>query len=290
MSNDHICRSPPTENFTHGRDLIILFMIGLCLVLGCSRNNISETDKDAPKTERGRLKFAKGLHSLRIGDRYVFRDVTQYFFFEGKPWEPADDKTLADRINWCDTSPNPEVEILRCFSDASENYRYTYILRVKDDKPEVVKIDESLGSVWIDADGRWLLFRKFFQNVETDEKIPVKGMPFVDDPSGSAPVTYVLGVSPDKKTVVAGTDLAAPSSDPLLTVTLRVIDTETGSTEARKVSLAKYPWLKDHEDPANNMQPPPAASTKFVWKKDSRGRDRLDVPEPLETAKLPSRK
>ncbi len=259
---------------------IVIITIVFAILGGCTSVSTDTSDKDANKTERGRLKFATGLHSLRIGDRYVYRDVSKAFFVKGNVWEPPEDKELANRINWCDTSPNPKVEILRCFSDSSEDYRYTYILRMKGDEPEVVRIDESLGSVWIDADGRWLLFRKMYYNVETDEQIAVKGMPFSDDKNGSAPVTYVLGVSPDKKTVIGSYDLSPDNSDAKL-VKIWVIDTVTGDDQIRLVSLAKYPWLKDHVDPTNDIQPPPATSTKFVWKKDASGRDVLSEPELL---------
>src|SRR5262245_5536737 len=138
-------------------NLTILLAVWILLVLGCSSKNTDAGDADAPKVERGRLKFAKSLKSLRIGDGYSFRDVKQYFFVNGSPWAPKDDKDLVNRINWCDTSPNPKVEILRCLGDSSENYSTTYILRMKGDEPELQKLDEGTGSVWINDDGRWLL-------------------------------------------------------------------------------------------------------------------------------------
>jgi hypothetical protein len=259
--------------------LLMMVAIAALLALGCTRTNESASDPDAPRTKRGRLEFAKGLHSLRVGDKYVFRDVSQHFFLGGKEWHPPTDPDLAERINWCDTSPDPALEMLRCFSDASESYRYTYLLRMKGDEGEVTKLDEGLGSVWIDAEGHWLLFRKYYYNVVTDEKIAIKGMPGADDPDPPAPVQYVLGVSPDKKTVIGEYDLAADSKTGL--GKLRIIDTVEGKVEIRLVSVAKYPWLKDHQDPANDIQPPPAASTRFVWKKDATGRDRLVEPELL---------
>ena len=64
------------------QNLIILLLIGIICVLGCTRTNKSETDPDAPKTIRGRLMFAKSLHSLRVGDQYAYRDVEQYLNVE----------------------------------------------------------------------------------------------------------------------------------------------------------------------------------------------------------------
>jgi hypothetical protein len=257
--------------------LISLFVV-LLSTAGCERTAVADNDSNAPQTVRGRLKIAKGLHSLRVGDRYAYRDVTQTLFFNDKPWAPADDPKLADRIGWCDTSPNPDLELLRCFGDATEDYATTYLIRVRNDQPEVKKIDEN-GSLWIDADGRWLLFGKSFYNVDTDETIPVKGMPFVDDPMGSRPIQYVLGVSPDKRTVIGAYDLAVSDQDKDPMGKLWVIDTVSGKSEIRLVSLKKYPWLRDHEDPRDDVIPPPATATKFAWKRGADGKDVLVVPE-----------
>lgn len=264
-------------------DLHVLLIVASVLITGCTRSKVTESDPEAVQVQRGRLKFAKGLNSLRVGDSYVFRDVKQYFLVNDRGWHPPGDDSLAERINWCDTSPDTSLEMLRCFSDSSENYRYTYLVRMKGDQPEVVRIDEALGSVWIDAEGHWLLFRKFYYNVVTDESIPVKGMPFADDPVGSAPVTYVLGISPDKRTVIGSYDLAPEQKGGDSLVKLWNIDTESGTREIRFASIKRYPWLRDHQDPAGGVQPPPAASTKFVWKRDANGHDTLVEPELLGT-------
>ena len=265
------------------RNLTMLALIGLGLVFGCTSNNSKATDDDAPKTIRGRFMFTKSLHALRVGDSYVYRDVTQYFFFDGKPWAPADDPGLADRVGGCDTSPNSAIEMLRCSGDFAEGYRTTYILRVNDGRPEAKKIDETCGTgpVWIDNDGQWMLFPKCYYNVVTDEKIPVKGMPFADDPQGSTPVQYVLGVSPDKKTVIGSYDLYPDSSDKDKLVKLWVIDPVSGKAEIRKASLARFPWLTDYEQPTSDILPPAAASKHFVWKRGVDGRDTLVEPELL---------
>ncbi|HRI04043.1 MAG TPA: hypothetical protein PLL77_09895 [Pyrinomonadaceae bacterium] len=262
-------------------DIFIVMIVGLAMVTGCTRTNESPVDKDAPNVERGRLRFSKGINALRIGDQYAFRDVTHYFFFNGKEWEPPGDPKLADRINWCDLSPNPDIEMLRCTSNASENYRYTYLIKISNDQPEVVKLDEGLGSVWINDEGHWLLFRKMYYNVVTGETIPVKGMPWADDPNSSSPVTYVLAISPDKRTVIGSYDLAPDDVNGDKLVKLWNIDTVSGTREIRFASLTKYPFLTDHEDPTTNILPPPAAQKKFVWKRDTSGRDLLVEPKLL---------
>jgi hypothetical protein len=246
----------------------VLLLVWTILVLGCTGKNVSATDEDAPKVERGRLKFAKSVKYLNVGREPVSREVEQFFFVGGKEWKPENDPNLADRINWCDTSPNPKVEILRCFGDASENYKTTYILRMKNDKPDFIKINEGLPSIWIDDDGRWLLFGKSYLNVETGEKIEIKVIPVERQNDDSIPVNFVIGVSPDMKTIATLTDRATQKEGAEEFLTVRTFDIETGKAENQQVSFTKNPWLKDHKDPDNDIQPPPPPSKKIVWEKD----------------------
>ena len=104
-------------------------------------------------------------------------------------------------------------------------------------------------------------------------------MPFAEDETGSVPVQYVLGVSPDKGTVIGSYDLAPEEKNGEKLVKLFNIDTVSGTREIRFTSLTKYPWLKDYEQPSKDIVPPPAVSKKFVWKKDAAGRDALAVPQ-----------
>ncbi len=256
------------------QNFLILTFIGVFLVVGCGGNK----DDNDGKVERGRLKFVKNGVAFSIGEIPIFRDVKYSFYVDGKTWSPKDEPKFADKMNWCDTSPNPKVEILRCFGNSIENYRTTYILRMKGDEPEVQKLDEGVGSVWTNDEGRWLLFRKFFLNVETGEKIEVKGMPFADDPSASAPIIYVIGISPDMKTVVALPDKLSKKEGSEEYLSVKIIDTETGKVELKRASFTKYPWLTDYKEPNNNMQPPPEAQRKFVWEKGADGKDKLTVP------------
>lgn len=143
---------------TKVNNLLSLFFVITVLMVGCgSYKGIG--DSDVRKVERGRLKFAKLVTVLHIGSEQIYRDVEQYLFVNGKKWSPENEPKLADKLNWCDTSPNRAVEMLRCFGDASENYKTTYIVRMKNDKPEIQKIDEGLPSTWANEDGRWLLLQ-----------------------------------------------------------------------------------------------------------------------------------
>ena len=245
-------------------NLAILFAFWLFLTLGCGNGSGAKEDK----VERGRLNY-----------------VGHKFYVNGKKWSPADDKDFADKVNWCDTSPNPQVEILRC-PGSSINYEVTYILRMQNDKPELQKIDEGLPSIWTGEDGHWLLFSKFYVNVETGAQIDLK----VNPHNGSAENTIyplgVGGVSPDLKTVIEipnGFDAKDRAND---AVPIWIVDVETGKAEERKVSLTKNPWLTKSAISRDNIQPPPEPSKHFVWKKGADGKDKLVVPQFLEENEL----
>lgn len=272
-------------------NLIFIFVLGLVFVIGCggsSGASSPDDDADARVNQRGRLKFVIGATSIHTNTRSIYRSVHSQFYFDGKEWSPENEPDFAERFQACDTSPNPEIEVLLCGSGFGETPKSTYILRVKNDKPEVKKVEAGNDGTWIDDDGRWILFKKLFYNIETDEQIPVKGMPFADDEYGSSPVQYVLGVSPDKKTVVTifdsiprtKTENGKEGTEKFLT--LWIVDTEKGEFEKRRVSFTKNSWLGDHQQPYDDVIPPPVTWKKFVWKKDKDGKDRLVVPQLLE--------
>lgn len=278
--NQSILKTKTKNNLNQALQNIFYFLLIFSLLsLGCvgGRSNDKENT-----VERGRLKFVKSGTAISIGKEPIFRSVDQYFYINGQEWSPENDKNLAKRINWCDTSPNPNVKILRCFGDSTENYSTTYILRMKGEEVDLQRLEEGVGSVWANDEGRWLLFRKFFLNVETGEKIVVKGMPWADDEDASAPVTYVLAVSPDMKSVVRKyKDFPLDDSKEKF-AELEIIDTESGNSEVYQVDFAKNIWLKDWQDPENNIQPPPATNKKFVWEKGKDGKDKIIVPKLLK--------
>ena len=107
------------------------------------------------KTERGRLKFVISATSIHSNTRSIYRSVHSSFYVDGKEWSPEGDKDFAEKFESCDTSPNKNVEILRCFSGFGETPKATYILRMKNDKPEIKKIEAGNECTWIDDDGRW---------------------------------------------------------------------------------------------------------------------------------------
>lgn len=91
---------------------------------------------------------------------------------------------------------------------------------------------------------------------------------------------FVVGVSPDMKTIVELPDTMSKTEDAEEFLTLWIIDTETGKLDARKVSLTKNSWLTDHYnvDLNNDFVPSPVTSKYFVWEEDAKGKDRLVSP------------
>jgi hypothetical protein len=274
-------------------NLLILFVFWLFLVLGCGGSSglNSPGNGDNPNelvSQRGRLKFVASATSIHTNTRSIYRSTSRAFYVDGKEWSPEGEPEFAERFEDCDTSPNKNLEILRCVSGFGEEPKATYILRMKDNKPEIKKIEAGNDGTWIDDDGRWLLFKKLYYNIETDEQIPFKGMPFADEEYGSSPVQYVLGVSPDKKTIVTIFDSiprtitknGIETTEKFLT--LWIVDTEKGVFEKRRVSFTKNKWLADYQEPYDDILPPAATAKSFVWKRGADGKDALVVPQLLE--------
>lgn len=238
--------------------------IGLVVILftiaeGCSSRSIEKSS--------GRLAFAKDVFTTP-------RSVNQMLLFDGKMWAPPEDRNLADRINWCDASPNPKVEALRCYSDDNKS---TFVILILGNSPQVKTFDEPLGSAWIDDDGKWILFHKRFFNVETLEELPVNGLD-----SDFVIANVLLGVSPDKRTVLLGFSfgLYGPKSSPYYG--LEIVDLATGATTQKKVDWAKYPWVVPDDNAKFAPDERRAASKHVEWKKDADGKDAVAVPELVE--------
>jgi hypothetical protein len=254
-------------------NLSLVLFIGMFFTLGCAGEYKNIADADAPKVERGRLKFAKSVKYLNIGWIPVYHEVRQGIFVSGQSWSPDGDNDFARKLYWCDTSPNPAVEVLICYDTPRENQQSTFILRMKNEQPELQRIDES-QSFWVDADGRWLLFKKLFLNVENGEKIEIKGLSNADRNDG-ADIPNVIAISPGRQTIITLPDRIAKKEGGEEFLTLRIIDAASGKTEQRKVSFTKNPYLEDSGGGAANgsHRAIPGASKKIVWEKDAQGRE-----------------
>jgi hypothetical protein len=235
--------------------LAIIFV----LAAGCSTRSIEKGS--------GRLAFAKDIRTSP-------RAVKQMLLFDGKVWAPSDDRNLADRIHWCDASPNPSVEALRCYSDDDKS---TFVIFVSGNGPEVKTFDEPLGSAWIDDEGKWILFHKRFFNVETREELLVSGLD-----THLVIANALLGVSPDKRTALFGFSLGAisPKSSPYYGV--QIVDLATAAITNKKVDWAKFAWVVPDDNAPFAPDERRAASKHVEWKKGADGKDIVAVPDLLE--------
>lgn len=239
------------------RSLLLPLITLVVVISACSSRKIEK--------QSGRLAFAKemvGGHAAR-----------QMLLFDGEVWAPSADRSFVDQnFTWCDVSPNPNVEALRCYGNGGK----TYVVTVSGGAPKLTALDEGLGIAWIDDDGKWMLGQKRFYNVETGEESPVQGI------SEGVPVAnYLLGVSPDRRTVLFAAPLRI-SGQPELYYVLEIIDVTTGQRTKKKVDITKYPWVAP--DPKSTFAPDGrrAASKHLEWKQDASGAWVLAVPEVID--------
>ncbi len=273
----------------------LIFGVLLILLLGCgSYKSINTPGKG--DVERGRLKFLKGAADFYVAGKLISRGVKPALYVNGEEWSPEDAPNFAGKLDWCDTSPNTGIEILRCFGGYADHFETVYILRMKNDEPELQKFVESsltfpvldsemasdyvfYNNIWINDEGRWLLFHEFYLNVETGERIAVKKISPGDGKESFVAPYKVIGISPDMKTIVEKYDNMIYSEAAESFIKIEITDTETGKIETGKLNLTKNPWLTDFQKPANHIQPPPAASKYFVWAKGADGKDQITAPE-----------
>ena len=269
---------------------IILLFVGVLITLGCKGCTVvGRNDPEALQVERGRFKVIRTRVESH-SEFFPYRKIEQKIYFDGKEWIPdIPDKNYADGIEEkfgdrasCSTSPNPNVEVLLC-GDHEDRTTSTYVLRIKNDQPEAQFISSGLSYVWIDDDGRWLLNKQFYYNIETDEKIAVKGISYAEDETAEYDrddglshylFEYVVAVSPDKKTIIGMLDHKPIKKGAEEFLTLDVIDAETGNVKKQTINFTKNRWLKVEEKDAVSDLPPPSETSKhFVWKKDANGKD-----------------
>lgn len=246
----------------------------------------------------GRLNYVEKLKYGSVGTHgsqgwYV---SDRYFKVNGQSWTPPGIKL--DDIANCDPSPNEAVEALKCYSFA--NLRESvYLLRINNVKPDwqIVTVQEYCGGKnlgqWT-GEGRWLIFKDYFFNVETLEKREIKGMP-------DYPYDHFLATSPDLKTIVleestfdAGFDLP-PNADRDEEIKKRyktfydhiekgiaafwLLDVFSGDVKILEIKADKYDWLKrDSNGGISRVDWVKRFRESLRWEKDETGRDRLVFP------------
>jgi hypothetical protein len=265
--------------------VVILFLVGAC---GGETKTI--------ETRRGRLKFVQTLQYGNVGSHGAkgWSAIDRQFYLNDQKW------WLQEDFDGCDASPNESVEAYTCFKfkDLRES---AFIVRVKDDKLDWLKIYEedsrnsggkNLGEWVSEEDGKWLIFKDFFYNVETEEKREIKGLP-------DYPANYFRTVSPDLETVVyegscyygfpgAATELEQKRekycqeldklSEQKL-VSLWLTDVKTGEARSIQLSSEKYDWLiwdqtkfEARKDWLKFVQ------KQFIWEMDKEGKFQIVFP------------
>ncbi len=271
-------------------NFMLPMMILIVVILGCGGESKTEEERS------GRLKFVKKLRYGSVGTHgsqgWYVND--RYFKVNDQSWSPAGIEVKD--ISGCYASPNEAVEALNCHSFKGGKER-AYVLRIKTDKPEWVTASDDIYSSgnnlgeWI-GDGRWLLFTNYYFNVETSEKIEIKGLP--DDPE-----SHLRAVSPDLKTIIYEetgftTRLDLPPNESHEEeikkqyklfyehrekgiVAFWLIDTASGKMKLLELKKEKYPILSrtgthSHIDWLRDFQ------KMLVWEKDKEGKYQLIFP------------
>ncbi len=274
------------QNLTLFLSLWILFF-----GIGCS----SKTDYET--VQSGRLKFIKTLKYGSVGTHgsqgwYVSE---RNFYVNDRSWKP-EGIDVNDNLISCESSPNREVEALKCESPANLK-EWTFVLRMKDDKPEWMVASESpydkgknYGE-WT-GDGKWLLFFDSLFNVETFEKREVKGLP-------SAPEDHFRAVSPDLEKIIyqgdcfSGGNLSeeverrrkrtCDNHDDYFknkTEVLWIIEAKTGETKLLELSREKYDWLVWDKNKFQDQQKwKDFYLQQIIWGKDPDGKYQLVSPK-----------
>lgn len=269
-------------------DMSNFFLIGLLLLslAGCS----SYKERKTIEIKRGALACIKeigygpaGTHGGKGWVRLSF-EIT----VKDKKWVPTEGEDFLKDFSSCEASADENLEVLKLLN-TSHDKGGTYILQLKNGKPELEKITEKYESTdqgeWTN-DGRWLLFQEYMANVVTGERRNIKRLP--DSPDGN-----FLGVSPDLQTIVylesGFLELNQNGSDKQWKTweknvergifALWLIDADTGKVEIVEVKRDAYPWLLDRSHPikdvgANHLW----ISNQFRWERDKQDKYRLEYP------------
>lgn len=279
-------------------NLFLGFGVWLFVFGGCCA---SETNYE--ETKSGRLKFVKTLKYGSVGSHgsqgwYV---SDRNFYINDKSWKPPNISDVHDAIADCEQSPNLEIEVLKCtsFKDMKET---SYILRISEGNPlwETAmsgnyQSNKNKGE-WVN-DGKYLLFKDYYYNVQTGEKIEIKGLP--DYPSERFRATspdlsvilyegdcfYADDVTAEVDARRIATCKDSNKNQELKMSTFWLVEVKTGETKIFRLSREKYDWLYYNSGKNYNKD----GWLKFfqqqlVWEKDKDGKYQLTSPkeEPLK--------
>lgn len=270
---------------------ILLLISLLMLCAACGKTKTEEV-------KSGRLKY---VETLRYGSAGTHGSKGWYvndrlFYVNGKSWSPKG-INVNDHISDCEASPNESVEALKCYSFADLK-ETAYILRMKADEPEWLTASDAkyeggdnLGQ-WV-GEGRWLLFKDYYFNVETSERREIKGLP-------DFPRNYFLATSPDLETIMYrescfrkryDSETGKPLPEEVIEKQCSVfeeharkgveafwlIEAKTGSVKILELKKADYPWAVS-TDSFLKVEWLKEFRSKLVWEKDANGRYILAYP------------
>jgi hypothetical protein len=270
-------------------------LILLCALLLCSACGQTKTEE----VKSGRLKYVETLHYGSVGTHgsqgwYV---GDRRLYVKGWSWSPKG-FDVNEHIGGCEASPNGAVEAIKCYSFADLK-ETAYVLRMKGDSPEWLTASDApygggynLGE-WA-GDGRWLLFKDYFFNVETSERKTIRGLP-------DYPRNFFIAASPDLETVIYRESCFDTRQDPETGKPLSDEETEkqcstfqehfkqgvaafwlieaaTGRVKILELKKNDYPWAVN-TDSFLRTDWLKEFRSKLVWEKDEGGRYRLAYPK-----------
>lgn len=275
--------------------------INFFVVFGFLLVSLSCGERKSVEVQAGKLKFVKTIRYGKVGTHgsngwYV---TDRQFYVNDKNWSP-ENINVKENISDCETSPNKTIEVLKCASFADRR-EIVYILRMNNGEPEWITASNAeynrgtnFGE-WTN-EGRWLLFRNYFFNVETSEKKLVKTLP--EDPEN-----YFRTASPDLKTIVyressfvirddLPRDTAARDEEMKRQWAIAeehiagkitafwLIDAETGAVEILEIEKDKFDWLdwKQEKFPSRRDWLE-FFQRQFIWKKDKNGKYQIVQPK-----------
>ena len=266
----------------------------MCVLLLSSACGQTKTEE----VKSGRLSYTETLRYGSVGTHgsqgwYV---SDRKFYVNGRSWSPKG-INVNDHVAGCEASPNRSVEAIKChsFADLKET---AYILRMRDGKPEWLTASDALYNggdnlgEWT-GEGRWLLFKDYYFNVETSERREIKGLP-------DFPHNYFLATSPDLETIMYREScfrkrVAPETGEPLTDeetekqckvfeehfkkglAAFWLIEAKTGSVKILELNKKDYPWAAN-TDSFLKVDWLKEFRSKLVWEKDEHGSYRLVYP------------
>ncbi|MCX6045208.1 MAG: hypothetical protein NT075_08845 [Chloroflexi bacterium] len=255
-----------------GKKIAAGLLLALCLVTACGEKHAYVDTARGPFLCRKKSVYKWDISPHTGGRNRWFSDGYDVFVNQ-KKFAPPDYPTFVEDLASCSLSPNPAVQTM-IFYNVDYDRGGIYLLRYLNNQAVLTRASQESSrseGTWTN-DGRWLLFRDFFVNVETGERKAIPRLP--DDPDS---YYTLIAIAPDRRTVVLFDNYDIPTHR----YTLLFCDTETGAVQPFLFDLNRYPWLQDKShsidgvDNANHLW----ISAQFQWRKDATGKDVVVYPQ-----------